>query len=559
MTRHPWERSYPPDVSWSDPLPPPERVERFLERAAERWPERPAIDFYGWTADFRTLRDLAARAACGLQKLGVGPDVQVGLHLPNTPHYVIGFFGVLMAGGRVVNFNPSAPAAEIEQQRADADERVMVTLDSASAYPQIAALTPSGPLHNVVVCGLTDFLPEPLARSLAGLPAARAADREGEVDFAALIANDGTFARPPSAPPDEEVAVLQYTGGTTGEPKGAMLTHANLWAAVAARDRWRGRDAGEGRDRMLAVLPLCHIFGLSFLMLLSLATGAEMVLHLRFDAGRVLADIARKKITIFSGVSTMYTALVNHPDIAACDLSSLERCTAGGGAVPVEVLERFKALTGLTPQEGYGLTETAPLGTLQPAKGPPRPGTVGLPAPQTIVDILDLDTGMTRLPMGAWGEICIQGPQVMKGYWKKPEATAAALRGGRFHTGDVGFIDSDGYVTLVGRKEDMIRTRGGSIFPRRVEEAIYRHPAVAEAMVVGIPGGEESEIATAFVALKPGSPPVTLDALTAFLEGKLAPQEMPAALEIRAALPKTAIGKLSKKDLLAAEAAKRGA
>jgi long-chain acyl-CoA synthetase len=533
---HPWEKSYPTDVSWRDPLPPPRRVEHFLARAAERWPDAGAIEFQGWRATFRALGGLAARAALGFRELGVGPGVNVGLLLPNTPHYVICFFGVLMAGGRVVNFNPLAGAAEIEQQRADAGVRIMVALDGSS----------SDPSRTTVLCSPADFLAEE-----------RPAERRGAIDFAALIAKDGAPAPLPCGPPEEEVAVLQYTGGTSGEPKGVMLTHANLCAAVEARDRWRGAEARYGTDKMLAVLPLWHIFGLSFIMLLAVATGAEMVLHRRFEAERVLADIERKKITVFSGVASMYTALVNHPEVARYDLSSLRRCTAGGGAVPLEVLERFKALTGLTPQEGYGLTETAPLATLQPANAPPRAGTVGLPAPQTIVDVVDLETGMTPLSPGALGEICIRGPQVMKGYWKKPEATAAALRGGRFHTGDVGFMDKDGYVTLIGRKEDMIKTRGGSIFPRRIEEALYRHPAVAEAMVIGASDGAGSEIAKAFIALKPGAPPVTPDALAAFLEDKLAPDEVPGAIEIRAALPKTAIGKLSKKDLLAEEAAKR--
>jgi long-chain acyl-CoA synthetase len=552
VTGHLWEKSYPPGVSWGAPLPPAQRIEGLIEIAAARWPERRAIDFHGATLTYAALEGLVARVATGLQQLGVGPGVPVGLNLPNTPHYVACFFGVLRAGGCVVNFNPLAAPAELAQQRADAEVELMVTLDTADAYGEIAALQAAGKLRRVVRCRLEDFLPADLASTLAG-PCIEAGSA---LTFAELIDNDGRALQRASAAADEDMAVLQYTGGTSGEPKGAMLTHANLWAAVQARARWRGPAAEQGVDRMLAVLPLCHIFGLSFIMLLSVATGGEMVLHLRFEPGRVLADIAQKKITVFSGVSTMYTALVHHPEIANVDLSSLERCTAGGGALPLDVLERFRALTGLTPQEGYGLTETAPLAALQPAQAP-RPGTVGVPAPLTLIEVVDLEAGATPLPAGALGEICISGPQVMKGYWRKPEATAAALRGGRFHTGDVGFIDADGYVTLLGRKEDAIASAGQVIFPRRIEEAIHRHSSVAEVAVIGVPDRDRGQIAKAFVVLKPGAEPLTLAALSAFLTDKLSAAEMPAALEIRGELPKTAIGKLSKKDLLAEELASR--
>jgi len=279
-------------------------------------------------------------------------------------------------------------------------------------------------------------------------------------------------------------------------------------------------------------------------------------MHIRFDPDKVLTDIANKKITVFAGVPTMYTAMVNHPKIAELDLSSLSLCSAGGAPLPVEVLNRFKKLTGVTPQEGYGLTETAPLGTMQP-DGKERPGTVGLPAPHTVVEVVDLETGMKVLPIGEHGEICITGPQVMKGYWKKPEATAEAFRGGRFHTGDIGFIDPDGYVTLVDRKKDMILSGGFNVFPRNIEEAIYEHPSVAEVTVIGIPDEYRGQSAKAFIALKPGAATFTLDELKSFLGDRLARYEMPAEIEFRASLPKTAVGKLSKKELVAEEEAKR--
>jgi long-chain acyl-CoA synthetase len=555
---HIWEKSYPAGISWGAPLPPPVPIESFLETAAARWQDKTAIDFYDRKISFTELLSLARHAAKGFQALGVGPGVHVGLHLPNTPHFVICFFGILMAGGRVVDFSPLSALRELKYQINDSEVEVMVTLGLPMLYPQVAGLKGTAKFDRLVVCSLEDFLPAPAVRAFFGPAAERVGGAGREIDFADLIANDGSVTAHPHGPLEDEVAVLQYTGGTTGEPKGAMLTHANFCAVVSARNRWVGDAMRDGQDKVLVVLPLFHIFGLTFIMLLSIATGSEMVMHIRFDAERALADIARKKVTVFSGVPTMYTAMVNHPKIGEYDLSSLTLCGSGGAPLPVEVLTRFKELTGLTPSEGYGLTETAPLGTMQIVEGvEPRAGTVGLPAPHTIIEVVDLETGLTVLPQGEKGEICFRGPQVMKGYWKRPEATAEAFRGGRFHTGDIGFIDKDGYVTLVDRKKDMILSGGFNVFPRTIEEAIYEHPSVAEVTVIGIPDAYRGQSAKAFIALKPGAAPFTFDALQAFLADKLAKYEMPVAMEIRASLPKTPVGKLSKKELVAEELAKQ--
>ena len=371
-----WEKSYPPGVSWDAPLPPPVPLESLLDTAASKWPERVAIDFYDRTFTFRELRDLAARAATGLQALGVGPGVHVGLHLPNTPHFVIAFFAVLMAGGRVVNFSPLAAPRELKYQMADAETMVMITLGLPMLYRQIAALKGTGKFATLVVCSIADFLPAPIAQ-VFGPAAERIAGAGREVDFAALIANDGAFARYPRGRLEDEIAVLQYTGGTTGAPKGAMLTHANFCAVLNIYSYWNGLGPDEAPQKALAVLPLFHIYGLSFVMLLAVATGSQMVLHIRFDPDRVLADIARKKITVFPAVPTMYSAMVNHPKVKEFDLSSVETWVSGGAPLPLEVQQRFEALTGICPKEGYGLTEVAPLGTLQLKDAPVRQGSVG--------------------------------------------------------------------------------------------------------------------------------------------------------------------------------------
>jgi long-chain acyl-CoA synthetase len=555
---HVWEKSYPSAVRWDTPLPPAVPLESLLESAATKWPDRTAIDFYDRTFTFQELHDLATRAAKGLQALGVGPGVHVGLHLPNTPHFVISFFAVLMAGGRVVNFSPLAAPRELKYQITDAETQVMITLGLPMLYPQIAALKGTDKFETLVVCSIEDFLPSPIARAFG--PAADRVGRAGrEIEFASLIDNDGAFQRHPRGQLEDEVAVLQYTGGTTGEPKGAMLTHANFCAVLNIYNHWDHHTASQEPDKALAVLPLFHIFGLTFIMLLAVANGEQVVLHIKFDPDRVLADISRKKITVFLGVPTMYTALVNHPKAKEFDLSSVRRWVSGGAPLPMEVLQRFESLTGHAPNEGYGLTEIAPLGTLQLVDRPGRQGSVGLPAPHTILEVVDLQTGDEVLPFGDKGEICFRGPQVMKGYWKKPEATEDAFRGGRFHTGDIGFLDQDGFVTLVDRKKDMILSGGFNVFPRNIEEAIYEHPAVAEVTVIGIPDAYRGQSAKAFIALKPGNAPFGIDELKVFLADKLAKYEMPTEIEIRASLPQTPVGKLSKKELLAEEIAKRQA
>jgi long-chain acyl-CoA synthetase len=559
MTGHVWEKSYPPGVSWDPPMPPPVAIESILDKAAEIWPAKVAIDFYDRTLTFAELHDLATRAAKGFQALGVGPGVNVGLHLPNTPHYVVCFFAVLMAGGRVANFSPLAAPHELKHQIVDSDVEVMVTLGISALYPQIAALKGTAKFETLVVCNLEDFLREPIVRAFVGPAIERIGGPGREVDFGALIANDGAYVRHSHGPLEDEVAVLQYTGGTTGEPKGAMLTHANFAAVLNAYNHWTSASPQNEDDKTLVVLPLFHIFGLSFIMLLAVHTGTQMIMHIRFDADRVLGDLARKKVTIFCGVPTMYTALVNHPNIKEFDLSSLRLCASGGAPLPVEVLHRFRELTGVIPREGYGLTETAPLGTMQVNDAAPRPGSVGLPAPRTIIEVVDIETGTRLLPTGVKGEICVRGPQVMKGYWKKPEATEEAFRGGRFHTGDIGFIDRDGFVTLVDRKKDLILSGGFNVFPRNVEEAIYEHPAVAEVTVIGIPDPYRGQSAKAFIVLKAGQPAFTFDELKAFLADKLAKYEMPTEMDIRLSLPKTPVGKLSKKELVAEELAKREA
>src|SRR5947209_7392902 len=547
MVYHVWEGTYPSGVSWRDPLPAPVPVERFLESAAEKWPDQVATDFYDRTLTFREILDLSKRAAAGLQAAGVRPGVNVGLHLLNVPHFIICFFGILMAGGRVVNFSPIAGARELKYQLSDSDTELMVTLAWPTLYPEIAAFKGTAKLETIIVCRLEDFIPGEVAAALGGTTIGFVPGPGREIAFSDLIQHDRIFLRHPRARVQDELAALQYTGGTTGQPKGAMLAHTNLSAAVHSYGRWIGSADSNQRDIALVVLPLFHIFGLCCAMLLAMALNSQLVLHIRFDPKRVLADISRKRVTVFSGVPSMYAALVNDPDAGQYDLSSVRVWSSGGAPLHADVLERFKRMGGTTAGEGYGLTETTSVGTTQ-IQDQSRPGTVGLPLPQAFFEIVDVDTGL-RLPAGKQGEICISGPHVRKGYWKNPAATADAFRGGHFHTGDIGVLLDDGYLILVDRLKDMILCGGHNVYPRIIEEAIYEHPWVAEAAVIGIPDLRFGQIAKAFIVLNPDHVSFGYADLCMFLKDKLAQYELPLDMEIRTALPKTSAGKVAKRQL----------
>jgi len=566
MNDHPWIKSYPPGVRWDAPLP-LMPVQRILDDAAARWPDHAALEFMGRRISYRELLDQCNRAAAGFQKLGVGPGVHVGLFLPNSPQYVISFFGVLKAGGTVVNYSPLDAARVLEHKIEDSRTDIMVTLDLAALYPQMRRLLGHSRLRKLVTGSLADMSghPDGMRAHLqgAGMLAEVQAD-DFHVPFSALLDNDDQY-RPHALPADlhEAVAVLQYTGGTTGLPKGAMLTHGSLSAAcgqIMAVVNGEPRELEEGREKVLAVLPLFHIYALTVNMLFGLRLGAEIVLHTRFDADAVLKDLAAKKITIFPGVPTMYTAILNHPEAGKYDLSSLRFCNSGGAPLPVEVGQRFQQTTGCRLLEGWGMTETSPTGTFTPTHAPARPGSCGLPTVGVTIKFASVDHPGRYVPLGERGELCISGPNVMKGYWNKPEATAEAMTpDGFFRTGDVGYMDQDGYVYIVDRTKDMILCSGYNVYPRVVEEAIYEHPSVSEVSVIGVPDEYRGQSPKAFVTLKKGAAAFTLEELQEFLKSRLGRHEMVHALELRAELPKTPVGKLSKKELYAEEEQKRGA
>ncbi|WP_395459083.1 long-chain fatty acid--CoA ligase [Azospirillum melinis] len=565
---YPWLASYPPTVDWAMPIPVRPLTE-LLEGAVARHGGKPCLNFLGKRTSYRELGRLVDRAARGFQAIGVGKGTRVGLFLPNTPYYVVAFFAILKAGGTVVNFNPLYAERELVHQIGDSDIDLMVTLDLKLLYDKMARMLAETGLKRLVICRMADILPFPknwlfpIAKK-AEIAAIPRDDRH--IPFARLIANDGRPS-PVAIDAREDVAVLQYTGGTTGVPKGAMLTHANLYANTiqcatwyAAKERKPGEGGAEdGQERMLGVLPLFHVFAMTAVMNFGLHLGAEIILLPRFELEQVMRTLQKERITLFPAVPTIYTAINHHKHLKDYDLSSIRFCMSGGAPLPLEVKEAFERTTGCTLVEGYGLSECSPVATVNPAVlHATKKGSIGLPLPGTIIEIVSLEEPRRVLPPGEKGEVCIRGPQVMKGYWRRPAETAQTLIDGRLHTGDVGIMDEDGYTTIVDRIKDMILCSGFNVYPRNVEEAIYLHPAVAECVVAGVPDEYRGQTVKAYVRLDDGQS-LTAEALIAFLKDKLSPIEMPKVVEFRQELPKTMIGKLSRKALLDEEQGRRTA
>jgi len=478
------------------------------------------------------------------------------LYLPNTPHYLVGLFGVLKAGGTVVNYSPLDAAKELEHKIEDSHTDFLITLDMASLYPQMAAMLSKTRLKKLIVGNLGEMSAQPDAvnsqmqatKQLSSVP-----NDDRHITFQALLDNDGIYRSYPIADLTDAIAVLQYTGGTTGLPKGAMLTHANLTAATSQCIETTHTDPptlDEGKERVLAVLPPFHIYALTVNMLLGIQIGAELVLHTRFDVDAVVKDLTEKKITAFPGVPTMFVAVLNHPGAAKADLSSLKWCNSGGAPLPLEVQRSFEKLTGCRLAEGWGMTETSPTGTFTPVTNEARAGSCGVPSPGITIKFLDTADNTTYVPLGRSGELCIKGPNVMKGYWKKPDATAEIMTpDGFMRTGDVGYMDEDGYVYIVDRTKDMLLCGGFNVYPRVLEEAVYKHPSVEQVTVIGIRDEYRGQSPKAFVKLKAGAASFTLKELQEFLKDRLGKHEMVQALEIRDSLPLTPAGKISKKEL----------
>lgn len=559
----PWLRHYPAEVPASLDYP-DQSIVQFLINAVNRYPNGKAIHFMGKTMTYRELHADAVKVARGLLSLGVSPGDRVAILLPNCPQAVVSYYGVLLAGCIVVETNPLYVERELEGQLADSGATAIIALDLLAArLARVRGEEPErGPLpqlRHVVITSIKDGLPfpknllYPLKQRKDGVRLDIEYGKDGVIAYRSLLAGGGRSAAAlPEQASGDALAVLQYTGGTTGTPKGVMLTHRNLVANTMQSSAWTYKIK-DGKERFLAALPLFHVFGLTVLMNLSVMHAGMLILLPRFEAGTVLKTIDALRPTVFPGAPTMYVALIHHKDAPSMDLSSIEVCISGSSALPLEVQERFEAMTDGRLIEGYGLTEASPVTHANPIWGKRKIGTIGLPFPDTDAIIVDPATG-ERLPAGSLGELVIRGPQVMKGYWNRPAETAAALKGGWLHTGDLATMDDDGFFTIMDRMKDVIIAGGFNIYPREVEEVLFEHPAVKEASVVGVTDEYRGETVRAYIVVKEGWN-ISQMQLDRWCRDRLAAFKVPHQYVFRDSLPKTIIGKVLRRKLLEEEAA----
>ncbi|MEK4386788.1 long-chain-fatty-acid--CoA ligase [Solibacillus sp. FSL W7-1464] len=553
MTEKVWLASYPKEVPHSIELP-EIPVHHFLTQAFESMPNKVAIHFMGRELTYKELYESALKFANYLRSLGVEKGDRVAIMLPNCPQAVIAYYGTMYAGGVVVQTNPLYTERELQYQMADSGAKVILVMDIL--YPRAMKILHETNIENVIVSGIKDYLPFPKNLVYPFI-------QKKQYGFSVKVEHSGTnhlfteimkMAKTDKIEQDfdfeDDLALLQYTGGTTGYPKGVMLTHKNLIANTLMCDAWMYK-CKKGEEIILGILPFFHVYGMTTVLILSVMQQGKMVLLPKFDAEQALKTIDKQKPTLFPGAPTMYIGLLNHPDLAKYDLSSIKACLSGSAALPLEVQEKFEELTGGRLVEGYGLTETSPVTHANPIWDHRINGSIGLPWPNT--EAVILRSGETEvLPVGEIGEIAVKGPQVMKGYWNRPEETAMTFADGWFLTGDLGYMDEKGYFYVVDRKKDMIIAGGFNIYPREVEEVLYEHEAIQECVVAGIPDPYRGETVKAYIVLKEGKS-VTDKELNEYCRKNLAAYKVPRFYEFRQELPKTAVGKILRRTLIEEE------
>jgi long-chain acyl-CoA synthetase len=558
MTDHAWTSQYDPSVAPTLSYP-EEPLPQLLTRSASRFPDRPALIFYGRVITYRELDELANRFAQALLRTGVGRGGVVGIMLPNLPQTVIAFYGSLRAGATVTMINPLYVEPEIRHQVRDSGCETLVAFDQF--FPRVEPVLREGHLKRVILAGVADYLPWPKRllyqlKARLGGQAVRLPAHPAVLAFRPFLE---ALPEPPavSIAPDD-TALLQYTGGTTGVPKGVVLTHRNL-----VTNTWQIRNwipsLREGEAVFLGVLPFFHVYGMSVCLNLALAMGGSLVLLPRFQVGEVLHAIVRDRVTIFPGIPAMYSAINNYARLERYNLRSIRVCISGAGPLPLPVQERFEALTGAKLVEGYGLTEASPVTHANPIEQSVEKRhrrSIGLPLPDTDARIVDAETGRRELPVGEIGELVIRGPQVMRGYWRRDEETSQVLRDGWLYTGDMARCDADGYFYIEDRKKDMIKSGGENVYPREVEEVLMRHPKVKDVVVAGIPQELRGELIKAYVVLKDGETAAAADLLE-HCRKELARFKVPKRVEFRTELPKTIVGKVLRRVLVEEELKRR--
>ncbi len=547
----PWTAHYPEGITWDVPINTTPVFEQVLAACA-RNPNGNALDFLGKKTRFGELAKAINAFAGALQtQFGVRKGSRVALLLPNTPFYVIAYYGVLRAGGTVVNCNPLYTVHELTHIVGNAGADVMVSLDLKLLFEKAEALTEAGHVNQLIVCHFPEALPG-VKRLLFSLFKRKDLSNLKDSRVAAKITRFGDMLRRNETPakvdidPHKDVAVQQYTGGTTGLPKGAMLSHANIAANMSQIDAW-GCGIFYPPSRVIAVLPLFHIFAMTVCMNVPLCNGTQVILLPRFELKAFLSTLTRTGVNILPAVPTLIAALAKAGARAQPHLGALEVVVSGGASLPNETRAAFAKVSKALLAEGYGLTEASPVVCCAALRVPSKPLSIGQPLPATDVRFVDIDTGQLA-PLGERGELQVKGPQVMLGYYNNPQATKDAFVDGWLRTGDVGYMDKDGYVFLVDRIKDMIICSGFNVYPRTIEEALSEHPAVDENNVIGVPDEYRGEVPVAFVKLRAGAT-ATEEELKKFLAVKINKLEMPREIIFKDSLPKTLIGKLSKKEL----------
>ena len=514
-------------------------LHRVLDDTAKDFPDLDAVIFQGKRIQYGELAGWTRDLASGFHQIGIKKGQRVAIMLPNCPQYIVAYYAILKLGGVVVNVNPMYVERELESQFNDAGAQTI--LAARELLPRLLAAKGKTPLKTLILTDLDEHVRK------EGSVGQGTDARPGILEYSELLKKGKSQAPPIVAVDPDEVALLQYTGGTTGFSKGAMLTHFNLVSDVIQCVIWNV-GAEKGKERMLAVLPFFHVYGMTVTMNEAIYLAATIILLPRFQVDDCLEAINAYRPTRFPGVPTMYMGIINHPRVREYNISSIKVCSCGSAPLPVEALKRFEELTGGKISEGYGLTEASPVTHANPFSGKRKVGSIGLPRPDTDAKIVDLETGEKTLPPGEEGELCIRGPQVMKGYWNRPEETAKVLRNGWLYTGDIARMDEEGYFYIVDRKKDMILCGGFNVYPREVEESLYLHPQILEASVLGIPDPYRGETVKAFVVLKPGQK-VTSEEIIEFCRQKMARFKVPTQVEFRKELPKSHVGKVLRKVL----------
>ncbi|WP_066174765.1 long-chain-fatty-acid--CoA ligase [Bacillus marinisedimentorum] len=524
-----WLKHYPDHISTEIEVP-DIPVAQLLSDTASDHPSKPALSFYGKETSYYELNRTVDMLGSSLQQNGMQKGDRVAVMLPNCPQYVMAYFGTLRAGGIITQVNPMLVERELQMILQDSGAETIFVLDKL--YPRVKAVQADTNLKTIIVVTLP--------------PSGEKFDPD--YSFETFLKSGNGYVEDPEIDPAHDVAVLQYTGGTTGRSKGAMLTHRNLVANLVQTYMFFKDDIKIGTDRVLTVIPLFHVFGMTSGMNLAVYTASKNILLPRFELEEVLQTIKREQPTVFPGVPTMYVAITSHPEAEKFGIDSIRTCNSGSAPMPLGLMNDFERKTGANILEGYGLSEASPTTHCNPPFAGRKPGSIGIGLPSTEYKVVDIGSGTEELAPGELGELVIRGPQVMKGYWNMPEETAATLRDGWLHTGDIAKMDEEGYVYIVDRKKDLIIASGYNIYPRDIEEVLYEHPAVQEAVTIGVPDRYRGETVKAVIVLKQGQD-ASPEELKAYCRENLASYKVPEIIEFRSELPKTSVGKILRRAL----------